>query len=565
MAEPQSSKSSFTLQGDASRPSSRKSSLWSALEKDQHEIDLGAVEAGPADTPEPLFSVFTSRQAIFIAAMASMGAFFSSISANIYFPALNPLAHAFDVTPALINLTLTGYQLCQAFAPLFIGDLADAVGRRPAYLVCFVICIASNIGIALCPSYAALVFFRCMQSTGSSGTISLSNGVVADIVDSSRRGKWSCWTTAGYSIAPALGPVLGGLLAQYLGWRSIFWFLVISASTYIFVFALFFPETSRKVVGNGSIEPQAWNRPLVAVFSSWRRKRSEKSTEKASSQTPKAAPTQKNGRSFRFPNPLNGLKLLKEKDLGLVLIFNAVLFGHYYFMLTTTPYLFAKKYHFDTFQIGLCYLPVGIMALLSQVCNGNLHDWNFQRIANNLGVKIDHTRKQDLSNFPIEKSRLQVIMPLAFMTIICNFTYGWVMELDNAPLPVALVLQGLVGFANPAAFAGLNCLVTDLFPQKPATASAANNLCRCLYVAAVTAAVIPLVEAIGTGPTFTIGSGLLLALTPIWPILVKKGPAWRAERAEKEAQKDAAKERRRQESMQTDEGSVVTITNNEKS
>jgi predicted MFS family arabinose efflux permease len=63
------------------------------------------------------------------------------------------------------------------------------------------------------------------------------------------------FVTAGALLGPAIGPVMGGILAQFLGWRAIFWFLVILAASFLFVFAIFFPETGRH--GGLSPMPQA--------------------------------------------------------------------------------------------------------------------------------------------------------------------------------------------------------------------------------------------------------------------------------------------------------------------
>ena len=67
------------------------------------------------------------------------------------------LAAEFHVSATLINLTLTTYMIFQGFTPLIIGDLADSAGRRPAYIYCFIVYIGANIGLALCPNYAALL------------------------------------------------------------------------------------------------------------------------------------------------------------------------------------------------------------------------------------------------------------------------------------------------------------------------------------------------------------------------------------------------------------------------
>ena len=130
--------------------------------------------------------------------MVACGGFFSPLSANIYFPALNSLAADLKVSNELINLSLTSYMIFQGLAPTIFGDLADMTGRRPTYILGFIIYIGANVGLALQNKYAALLVLRCLQSTGSSGTVALGNGVVADIASSGERGKFM-----GMSVHPA--------------------------------------------------------------------------------------------------------------------------------------------------------------------------------------------------------------------------------------------------------------------------------------------------------------------------------------------------------------------------
>jgi MFS family permease len=72
-------------------------------------------------------------------------------------------------------------QILQAIAPAFIGGFSDTAGRRPAYIICFVVYIAADIALALQNNYVALLVLRMVQSGGSSGTVSVANAVVADV------------------------------------------------------------------------------------------------------------------------------------------------------------------------------------------------------------------------------------------------------------------------------------------------------------------------------------------------------------------------------------------------
>lgn len=71
----------------------------------------GSHAVATVSTVGPIHSVFTKNQKRFIVVMASWAGFFSPVSANIYFPALNELAHDLKVTSTLINLTLTSYMV----------------------------------------------------------------------------------------------------------------------------------------------------------------------------------------------------------------------------------------------------------------------------------------------------------------------------------------------------------------------------------------------------------------------------------------------------------------------
>ena len=143
---------------------------------------LYPVSSGPA------YTVFTPRQRTFIVYMVACASFFSPLSANIYFPALTSLSKDLHVSNSLINVSLTSYMIFQGLAPTVFGDLADMTGRRPTLILGFIIYVGANVGLALQKNYAALLVLRCLQSTGSSGTVALGNGIVADIASSGERG-----------------------------------------------------------------------------------------------------------------------------------------------------------------------------------------------------------------------------------------------------------------------------------------------------------------------------------------------------------------------------------------
>lgn len=179
---------------------------------------------------------------VFIICMTVFGTIFSPFSAFVYLPAITPIAETYNRPISDINLSVTMYQIMQAVAPLFFGDLSDQIGRRPVYMLTFAIYLGANIGLALQDNYAALMVLRALQSAGCSATLAIGNAVVGDLVTSAERGGYISGVQASIQFAPALAPVLGGILAQYLGWRSVFWFLVIASGVFLTIYLPFVPE-----------------------------------------------------------------------------------------------------------------------------------------------------------------------------------------------------------------------------------------------------------------------------------------------------------------------------------
>ena len=171
-------------------------------------------------------------------------------------------------------------------------------------------------------------------------------------------------------------------------------------------------------------------------------------------------------------------------------------------------------------------------------------DINYKRVAKKAGLPVDVRRGDDMQKFPIEKARIQVfVIPLyvGIATILC---WGWVLE-QNAPLAAPLVLSFIIGFCLTGAFNVMSTMLVDLYPLSPSTATAANNLVRCLMGAAGTAVIIQMIEGMGQGWCFTFIAAILFSTSPLLWALLKWGPKWREQRrlrVEKQnAMKDANK------------------------
>ena len=460
---------------------------------------------------EPSYSAFSSSAKIAITAASALSCLASPLTACIYFPALGAIASALDVSIALINLTITSFMIFQAVAPTLIGDFGDSAGRRPAFALAFAVYLVANIGLGLQRNYVALLLLRCVQSLGSSGTVALSIATVADIASSAERGRYMGIVSSGATIGPAIGPFLGGLLAEYLGWPSIFWFCAILAVVVLIPLFAIIPETCRNVVGNGSYPPQPWNRPFAPLL-------------QPTLDTDQPPPT--GLRQLRFPNPLKTLKVLFDKEMAILLFYASILYVGFVDVAATLGTQLGPIYDLNDFQVGLCYLPYGVGCFVTAFSQGFVLDWNYRRIARKMGLVVDRKKASDLTNFPIETARLQLVYPLLVFGLVAMAGYGWTLQ-SKTHIAIPLVLLFLIGGCVSGAFFILNILVVDLHPEAPATATAANNLVRCLMGAAGTAIVESMIQGMGKGWCFTFLAALCAVLAPSMMVLERFGPAWR--------------------------------------
>ena len=504
------------------------------LESQNNELEQHQSSA----TIEEPYSIYSSWEKKALVLAASSTAFFSPLSAQIYLPALPVLSKDLHVTPSQINLTITTYMIFQGIVPMFFGALADSGGRRPAYIACFVIYIGANIGLALAPGYGAILGLRCLQSAGSSSTVALCSAVVADVVTSAERGKYIGYTVVSIVLAPSLGPVIGGLLSQSLGWRWIFWFLTIISSATLVLILVFLPETCRPIVGNGSITPPKIYQSFWQMMQL--KKRQKARANDIERQVTTGSQTPRNFK-FKMPNLLGSLLMLTEVETFHILIPSSIVFAGFYCLATAMPTEFQKNYGYNEIEVGLMYLPLAVGSIIAALVAGPAINWNYKRHCVKAGMPVQNSRQADLSNFPIEQARLEIGLPLLGLAAVCLISWGWVMQANVSPAGPAIIScllgVGMIGFNNTT-----NALLIDIHLGKAGTATAANNVTRCLVGAGASAAVVPMINAMGVGWAFTLIGGIYVLCVPSLLLVQWRSIKWRKQKKEKDERKAAAKE-----------------------
>lgn len=400
--------------------------------------------------------------------------------------------------------------------------MSDTSGRRLSFIVCYVIYIVANIGLALQTNYIALLILRMVQAVGCSAAIALAFAIVSDISTSAERGKYMGYAGAGILCGPAFGPTIGGILAQYLGWRSIFWFLAIFSGVLLVIFVFLFPETCRNVVGNGSIPARGINQSVISYIQ--QRKLAKQSA--LAEDDHEAGADARPAKAKISLNPLATFTILCEKESCIILLYNGFFFTGMMVTTTSIPDLFKEAYNLNELDVGLCYIANGIGSLVSSLTMGHVVDWNFRRHAARLNMPISKGKQQDLTDFPIERVKLEIVLPGHVIGILGLIMFGWTVKFQThlAGPEIALFITG---FGISTAFNITNGLLVDLHRDKPAAATAAINFVRCLMSAGGSAAIIPMCRAMNPGWAFTFIGLVYVILIGAVVWIMNNGMRWR--------------------------------------
>ena len=138
--------------------------------------------------------------------------------------ALPSIGREFHTTLSGLKWIVDGYTLVLASLYMLAGSMADRIGRRRVFVTGLSLFVLGSLACSLAPNLVWLVIFRMLQAVGGSMLNPVAMSLIRNTFDDDREraqaiGVWGA--VAG--IAMALGPILGGLLVQSVGWRSIFW------------------------------------------------------------------------------------------------------------------------------------------------------------------------------------------------------------------------------------------------------------------------------------------------------------------------------------------------------
>ncbi len=165
--------------------------------------------------------IHNNRKAVlFITIAASFLMPYMSSSINI---ALPTIGEELNVNAVVLGWVATSYLLSTVIVLLPLGRLSDMFGRKKIFLYGIIVYTLSSLFCAFSSSSLPLIMFRVLQGIGSAMIYSTAVAILTSLFPKEERGKIMGIYVAAVYIGLSMGPFLGGVFTQYLGWRSVFY------------------------------------------------------------------------------------------------------------------------------------------------------------------------------------------------------------------------------------------------------------------------------------------------------------------------------------------------------
>ncbi|KAJ1658444.1 hypothetical protein IWQ61_002310 [Dispira simplex] len=458
-----------------------------------------------------VYSPFSPMQKRIMVVTVSLCSMLSSFAATVFLPALRNVVEDLDSSLSRINITISVFLVGSGIAPMVWGPIADQFGRRYPYSLGSLVGTVASVGCALANSDSLLIAMRFFQSFGGSSTTVVGAGTISDIYEPHQRGSAMGWYYSGQMLGPTLGTIIGGYVAESLGWRWTFWLTAIIYGISFVVLTFIMPETLRIAVARKRKMPLKGLPPDMHL-----------------QPRPKF--------DIRRVNPFEMLPTLKLPYVWIPTMGTSLLMGAYYSLSIAISVLLSRDYGYSPSTIGLCFIAFGGGNVFGATISGFMADYTFIRKCRQLKRvpqenKVASTKEADGQSFhdsrdlPFERRFVFnlftfTLFPMGLMA------YGWLMQY-KVHIVFPLICEFICGFCSVATFGTFTTYLVDLFTFRSSSITSLTNLFRCLYAALWTGILNIVMQGWDTGWTFTFMGFTISIGTVLLFILFQKGAAWR--------------------------------------
>jgi len=389
------------------------------------------------DSNDPLNWPYWRR--IYIALFVAASGFGAQFSASVINPAYVAMAADLHITVEQASYVTTSFVLVGGIIPMFVVPFSNVYGRRILYLIFTAIAFVANIGRALAPTYSGVIAGSVFNGVGSSIPLGIGAATICDLFPQGQRGFYIGIYTVAVTNGPHVAPIIGGYLADTLGWRWCFWIPAFLQAALWLISIFTFPETlySRKDYR----KPQRHTYILKLLF---------------------------NGkildRKIRAKDFWLSFRMIKYAAVTLPCIYYMTVntYGSILFAVTGSR-ICKQVWGFDTAQTGLF---MGVPLTVGCMIGEGLAGWVSDVIINTYAHRHDGYRKPE--------ARLY-LLPLTLLLPIGTATYGYCVQYHK-PWIAAAVCMAVSGCGTQIATTVVYTYCTDSYKPQSSEIGAIINL-----------------------------------------------------------------------------------------
>ncbi|KAF2018113.1 MFS general substrate transporter [Aaosphaeria arxii CBS 175.79] len=373
-------------------------------------------------------------------------------SSSIYTTTYAQIDEEFKSDTLLSTAGLSSFVFGIGLGPLITGPLSEQHGRRPVYLISWILFIIWTIPSAIGKNITTLIITRFLAGLAGGTYLSVAGGTVSDIYPKDRIKIPMALVSAAAFIGPCLGPVLGGFINYHQNWRWTYCFILIWAALLLIAVLIMVPETHRRV--RSSRESTSAGKKVRDTG--------------ATVADPDVRSEQRDRLLLLRPLYL----LLYEPMCTILSIYTAILLGILYLFFGGIPMIVQELYGFNAWQAGLTFL--GIICGMITATVGIM-------ISTYSSCKSPVSRLVSTKNGQPERH-----LPLAIFGSILNplglFWFAWSTRSDiHWMLPITG--SAVFGCGTILTFSGIFTYLVEAYHMYAASVLASNGLLRCTFAA----------------------------------------------------------------------------------
>ncbi|KAF8825188.1 hypothetical protein HHX47_DHR7000257 [Lentinula edodes] len=456
---------------------------------------------GPNDPQNP--QNWSLRQKWIITLVTSGVTINATFSSSAPSSATTRIIEQFAISSEVSYVVTSVYLLGYVFGSFFFGPGSEVVGRKRILVVTMCCYTLFILGQIFAPNIQTLIVTRFFSGFFASSPLTVGGAVLADLWAGKDRGLPSSIFSGSVFLGPALGPLVGGFVAESsLKWNWIFWVMFIFAGASTLVMIVLLPETCSLVLLSRKakrLRKQAATPQVAkAIFTEHERKETTI------------------GEMVRVTFCRPFLMLAEEPILVLVTVYMSIVYGLLYALFEAFPIIFMERHGLSSSQNGLIFIGVGIGSTIGAVLNWHLTETLY----------VPHYARW--KGFPPAEYRLWGAMVGSPALVIGTFWLGWTGNYESISWVAPAVATIFLGFGIFLIFTSFLTYLIDTYLMYCASAFAANTIIRSLVAAAFPLFTVQMFQTLGIGWAASLIGFIALLLAPSPFLFYKYGARIRA-------------------------------------